>query len=270
MLEDLDQEIRDHIEQETLDNIERGLSPEEARHAALRKFGNVLLAREDARGAWTPVWLEHLLQDARYALRMLRRNPGFTAVAVLSLAFGIGANAAIFSFADALLLRPLPVPKASQVVTVVSHTPAGRFGRLSYPDFVDFRDKTRSFDGLVAYDLVSVGLADDSRAHSRLKMGFLVSGDFFRVLGVEPQLGRGFRPDEERVPGRDAVMVLAHEVWKSEFTADPSLVGHRLRLNGVDFSVIGVAPESFTGLDQYVRPAFFIPAMMGPTLLASS
>jgi len=155
MLEDLDQQIHDHLEQETLDNLARGLSPEEARHAALRKFGNVLRIKEDTRAVWTPVWLEQLFQDARYGLRMLRRSPGFN-------------------------------------------------------------------------------------------------------------------PDEERVPGRDAVMVLAYEVWKHEFAADSSVIGRRLRLNGLDFSVVGVAPESFTGLDQYVRPAFFIPAMMGPTLLLAS
>jgi len=205
-----------------------------------------------------------MLNDLRYAVRTLRQNPGFAFTAIVSIALGIGANATIFSLADGLVFRPLPVPKASQVVTLRSRTPTGTFGEFSYADYADFRDRIRSFDGLIAYQLAPCGFAADSKTQPRLKYGYLVSGNFFRVLGVEPRLGRGFRIEEDRVPGEDAVVVLAHDFWKNEYSADPGVVGRSVRLNGLDFTVIGVTPESFTGMDQLLRPAFFVPTMMGP------
>ena len=211
-----------------------------------------------------------MLNDFRYAVRTLRHNPGFAATAIFSIALGIGANSSIFSLADGLLLRPLPVPSALQVVTLRSRTPSGTPGNVSYADFVDFRDKNRSFDGLVAFALTRIAFAPDRQVQPELKTGMLVSGNFFRVLHVEPQGGRGFKPEEDQVPGRDAVVVLGHDFWKNQYGSDASVIGRSIRLNGVDFRVIGVAPESFTGMDQYVRPAFFIPAMMAPSLLTSN
>jgi hypothetical protein len=133
-----------------------------------------------------------MLNDLRYAFRTLRQSPGFALTAIVSIALGIGANSAIFSLADGLLLRPLPVPNPAQVVTLRSRMPSGTFGEMSYPDFADIRDKNRSFDGLVAYQVAPCGIALDARAQSQLRFGFQVSGNFFRVLGVEPQIGRGF------------------------------------------------------------------------------
>lgn len=209
---------------------------------------------------------DFMLQDLRFALRTLRHSPAFALTAMVSIALGIGANSAIFSLADGILLRPLPLANASQVVTLRSRTPSGTFGEISYPDFADIGNKNRSFDGMVAYQLAPCGLKADAKAQSQLKVGFQVSGNFFRVLGVEPQFGRTFRPDEGQAPGRDAVMVLGNDFWKSDFAGDPAVIGRHLRLNGVDFTVIGVAPKSFTGLDQFIRPAFFFPATMGPTI----
>src|ERR1700733_4352196 len=142
-----------------------------------------------------------MLNDLRYAIRILRQNPGFALTAIVSIALGIGANATIFSLADGLVFRPLPVPNASQVVTLRSRTPNGTFGEISYADYADFRDTNRSFDGLIAYQLAPSGFARDSKAQPQLKYGLLVSGNFFRVLDVEPQIGRGFRLEEDRVPG---------------------------------------------------------------------
>ncbi|MGA3205114.1 MAG: ABC transporter permease [Bryobacteraceae bacterium] len=207
-----------------------------------------------------------MLNDLRYAVRTLRQSPGFALTAIVSIALGIGANSAIFSLADGLLLRPLPVADASRVMTLRSRSPSGTFGEMSYPDFADIRDKSQSFDGLVAYQVAPCGIAADSRAQSQLRFGYQVSGNFFHVLGVEPQLGRGFKPDEDKAPGRDAVIILGYDYWKGDFAGDPSVVGRHIRVNGVDFMIIGVAPESFTGLDQFIRPAFFIPAMMGPAI----
>jgi len=207
-----------------------------------------------------------MLNDLRYAIRTLRNSPGFALTATISIALGIGANSTIFSLADGLVLRPLPVADSSHVVTLRSRTPSGTFGEVSYPDFADFRDKNESLDGLVAYQVAPCGFAADSKAQSQLRFGFQVSGNFFRVLGIEPQFGRGFRPEEDRVPGRDAVVVLGHDFWLSEFAGDRSVIGRHIWLNGLDFTVIGVAPKSFTGMDQFIRPAFFVPAMLGPRL----
>jgi putative ABC transport system permease protein len=210
-------------------------------------------------------------QDVRYALRLMWRNPAFTAVAAGSLAIGIGANAAIFSLADAMLLRPLPVARPSQIVCVRSQVPNNPFGAsyasVSYADYLDFRDKSRSFEGLVAHDVISAALAPRAGELPRLTLGMLVSGDFFRVLGVEPRLGRGFRPEENEAPGRNPVAVLGHGTWQTAFGGDPDVVGRTIRLNGVTLTVVGVAPASFTGTDQYVRPAVYVPLMMAPALL---
>jgi hypothetical protein len=188
-----------------------------------------------------------MLNDFRYALRTLRQNPGFALVAILSLALGIGANSAIFSFADALLLRPLPVPQPSRVVSVVSHRRAEGFGGLSYKDYIDFRSKSRSFEGLAAFQLIRVGFAAGKDALPQTKAGFLTSGNAFRALHVEPELGRSFRPEEDQVPGRDAVAVISHDLWQSEFASSQDVIGKTIFLNGISFTVIGVAPEAFTG-----------------------
>jgi predicted permease len=217
------------------------------------------------------IWLEHLWQDVRYGCRMLARAPGFTAVAILSLAIGIGANSAIFSLADALLLRPLAVARPGEVYAVGSTMAIEALGASglasSYRDYVDIRDRSKSFAGLAAYSEVTAGFASRPGAVSSLKMGMLVSGNLFRVMGVPPALGRDFLPEEDRVPGRDAVIVLGHALFKQEFGSDPSVVGRRVDLNGRPFTVIGIAPSQFTGLDQYVRTDFFVPLMMSAQLL---
>lgn len=214
--------------------------------------------------------MSYMLHDLRYALRSLRHNPGFAFTAIVSIALGIGVNSAIFSFADGMMLRPIPVPDASGVYNLRSRTPSGTAGNISYPDYVDFRDKNQSFSGLVAYNLTILGFAPDQKTQAQMKVGLAVSGNFFQVLGTEPQLGRGFRPDEDKVPGRDAVVVLGNDLWKNEFHSDPSVIGRHIRLSGLDFTVIGVANESFTGVDQYIRPAVFFPAMMAPAFNPSS
>ncbi|MFL6352911.1 MAG: ABC transporter permease [Bryobacteraceae bacterium] len=207
-----------------------------------------------------------MLQNLRFASRMLRKNPGFTLVAVCSLAIGIGANSAMFSWADALVLRPLPVLKPSEIVTVRSSSPSDPSSNLSYRDYVDFRDRNRAFDGLLAYSLAPFGLSDKPEALPHLKYGLFVSGNFFHVLGIGPMLGRGFRSDEDKVPGRDAVVVLSHDLWTSQFAADPAVIGRKVRLNGTEFTIIGVSRERFTGMDQYFRPALFVPLAMSARL----
>lgn len=207
-----------------------------------------------------------MLQNIRFALRMLRKNPGLAIVAVCSLAIGIGANSAIFSWGDALLLRPLPVPHPSAIVAVRSSSPSNASAGVSYRDYVDFRDRNRTFSGITAYSLAPFGLAQKPNATAEVKYGLFVSGDFFTVLGVRPVLGRDFRPEEDRVPGRDAIVILSHDLWAGEFASDPSIIGKKVRLNAVEFTIAGVTPESFTGIDQYFRPALFVPLAMAPRI----
>ncbi len=164
------------------------------------------------------------------------------------------------------MLRPLAVANPQAVVSVRSRTPSGGVGDVSYPDYLDIRERSTAFEGMVAYQVAPCGVAMMPRAQSQLRYGFQVSGNFFRVLGTEPKLGRGFTPEEDQVPGRDAVVVLSHDYWRSDFGGDKAAVGRHIRLNGVDFTVIGVAPESFQGMDPFLRPAFFFPAMMGPKI----
>jgi len=216
------------------------------------------------------VFLERLWQDLYHGSRMLAKNPAFTVVAVISLAIGIGANCAMYSWADALLLRPLPVARPGDVISVGTKVSLAGFSSLvnSYPDFRDLRDRTQSFDNLTAFTSVTVGLTDKPDALPQMKFGVLVTSNLFAVMGVEPELGRSFRPDEDLVPGRDAVVVLDHSLWAQQFSADPSILGRKVRLNGIEFTVVGVTPERFTGLNQMIRPAFYAPLMMFPRLSA--
>jgi predicted permease len=216
------------------------------------------------------LFLERLWQDLYHGGRMLAKNPAFTVVAVVSLAIGIGANCAMYSWADALLLRPLTVARPGDVVTVGTKVSLAGFTSLvnSYPDFRDLRDRTRSFDNLTAFTSVTVGFATKADATPLMKYGMLVTSNLFAAMGVEPELGRSFRADEDQVPGRDAVVVLDHSLWEQQFAADRSILGRKVRLNGIEFTVIGVTPDRFTGMSQLIRPAFYAPLMMYPRLAA--
>jgi predicted permease len=218
-------------------------------------------------------WLEHVWRDLRHSGRVLARNPGFAAIAVLSLAIGIGVNAAIFSVADGLLLKPLPVARPDEVFTVGSTSSLDSLGSSalvsSYPEYVDIRDRSKSFDGLVAFADFRAGVAAEPTALPALKMGMLVSGNLFAVMGVEPTIGRSFRPQEDQVPGRDAVVILGPTMWAREFSSDPSVIGRTIRINGIPFTVIGIVPPTFVGLDPYVRSDFFVPLMMSQRLLGN-
>src|SRR5438552_10241287 len=229
------------------------------------------MTNESRGSVWGLVWLERLWQDIRYGCHMLAASPGFTSVAVLSLAIGIGANCAIFSFADALLLRPLPVARPSEVLTVGSRSSVEAFNASSlvssYRDYVDIRDRNKSFEGLAAYSYLTVGFATDPTATPKLKLGMMASSNLLPLMGVEPTIGRTFRPDEDQVPGRDAVVVLGRAMWEQEFGSDAGVLGRNVRLNGVPLTVIGVAPQSFTGMNPVVRSDFFVPLMMSPRVI---
>jgi len=203
---------------------------------------------------------------------MLAGNPGFTVVAVLSVALGVGVNAAMFSFHDAILLRPLPVRDPGSLVTinVAAVDDPALVGRLSYLNYRELRDKSESFDGMIAHQLQLFSFARSREATREMRMGMVASGNLFSVTGVAPMLGRGFLPEEDSVPGRDAVLVLGYDFWKNTLASDASILNSNVLINGIDFTVIGIAPESFTGMDQYVRPAFHVPLMMASRLVVTA
>ena len=212
--------------------------------------------------------LDTIWQDVRHGTRMLAKHPGFSLVAVLSIAIGVGANTAMFSVADGLILRPLQLPDPSGLVTISGVSPTGDVDAsgTSYPDYADLRDRARSFTGLAASNGVTAGIARDRDQSAQGRFGQAVSTNFFDVLRVQPALGRGFRPDEGRVAGRDAVVVLSHETWTEQFAADPGLVGQEIRLTGRPFTVVGIAPEGFKGAEFFLTPAFYVPLAMLPAL----
>jgi predicted permease len=208
-------------------------------------------------------------QDIRYAARILLKNPGFTLIAVLSLALGIGANSAIFGLADAILLRPLPILAPSSVLNIGTTTLDNPYGGVSYPNYLDLQAKSQSFEGMIASALSTVSVATAAKALPQVYFGLLVSDNFFQALGVQPALGRGFLPEEGKVPGRDAVVVISDDLWQTQFAKDPSVIGRSIRIKGIDFTVVGVAPPTFTGVDLYIHPAVYVPAMMSQRLDAA-
>src|SRR5215471_18645819 len=261
--ERLREEIAEHIALQTEENLRAGLSPIEARRQAMLKFGGVEAMKQDYRAERGLPWIENLLQDVRFSIRSLRRTPGLAALVVITLALGIGMTSGPVSMVDALIFRPYPVPDSSRVVTLVGTTHDRSFEDFSYREYLDIRDKTQSYDGVIANAaLEAVGFSAEPGATPRVRGGMMVSGNYFRVLGVEPRLGQGFRDDEDQVPGRDAVVVLGPDFWKHEFASDPSVVGRKVRLNGAEFTVIGVAPDTFPGMMILYRPDFYMPLAM--------
>jgi len=261
--ERLREEINEHIALQTAENIRAGLSPVEARRQALLKFGGVEAIKQDYRARRGLPFVENVVQDVRFALRSLRHTPGLTAFVVMTLALGIGMTSATFSMVDALIFRPYPVPHPSKIVTLVSTTHDTPFDDFSYREYLDIRDKTKSYDGVVANaDMEAVGFSAEPGTTPRIKGGMMVSGNYFHVLGVEPRLGHGFRQDEDQVPGRNPVVVLGPDFWRHEFASDPSVLGKTILLNGTKFTVIGVAPDSFPGMLTFGHPDFYMPLAM--------
>jgi hypothetical protein len=193
------------------------------------------------------VFSSMFFRELRHAVRTLARTPGFTAVAALSIALGIGANTALFSFHDAILFRPLPVDDPDRVVTLNVARPDDPpfLVRLSYPNYRDLRQQARSFEGLVAFELSTFSFGRSRDAVRDMRLAMMVSDNFFDVLGIQPALGRRFAPGEGSVPGRDAVVVLGHDFWHNTLAADGSVLNSVVLINGIDFTVIGVAPARF-------------------------
>ena len=257
---ELQEEIQAHLEMKAADLGDP--------NAARRQFGSTALVFEDARSAWRWPGLEALWQDLRYGSRMLLKAPGFTTVAVLSLALGIGVNTAIFSLVDKVLIRKLPVEEPDRLVVVSASRREGVSTTSNYPDFADYRERNEVFEGLVCYYQRAFTLSEGGQ--SERIQGMIVSGNYFTTLHVRPALGRDFLPEEDKTPGAHPVVVLSYGLWQRRFGADPSLVGKAVNLNGHRFTVVGIAPSEFSGTIAGSRPDVYVPIMMLGQLLPSS
>jgi predicted permease len=256
MAEELESHLQMHIE----DNLRSGMSPAEARRQALVKLGGLEQVKEDCRDAWSVRFISEVFQDIRYGLRQLRRNPGFTAVAVLTLALGIGANTAVFSLIDAILIKTLPVWKPEQLFLFRWESPHVITDDLPYPLFDQIRSNTHVFQAMSA--LYNLDLATSVDGKPALATGQLVSGNFFAMLGVRTIAGRAFSLEEDRIPGGDPVAVISYRYWKRQFGLDPSAVGKTITLNGWPFTVVGVTGPNFNGVSVGASPDIWVPMMM--------
>jgi putative ABC transport system permease protein len=247
-------ELESHLEIETDEHIARGMAPDEARYAAERKLGNRLLIREEVYRMNTIGWLDALWQDLRFGLRLLARTPGFTAIAVLSLTLGIGANTAIFQVMDAVRLRALPVSHAEQLVEVRIARPRSRSGNffshyaeLSNPQWEQIRARQEGFSGVLAWAPQSLGLSAGGEV--RKAEGLVVSGNFFEVLGVPAARGRVFADADDRRGCAATSAVISHAFWRREYAGDPAVLGRQIRLDNHLFDIIGVTPPAFFGVE---------------------
>jgi predicted permease len=244
MEEELDDEVRFHLEREIQENTDRGMSPEEARCAAFRSFGGVERVKEESRDERGIRFLEEIWQDLRYGGRMLRTNPGFTSIAVITLALGIGANTAIFSVVNAVLLRPLQYSDPDRLVQVWQNFPqlGANQVTVSAPEFLDYKGQNRVFERMAAFrpqGYILTGGSEPERI-----FGARVSADLFPLLGVAPALGRTFLHEEDQIGGPRAV-ILSHGLWQRRFGSDATLIGKSLTLDGESFTVVGVMPPGF-------------------------
>ena len=238
-LSGLSEEIQDHIERETNENIERGLAPEEARRVAERKFGNATRVEEDTREVWGIVWLEQLWQDIRYGLRALWRNPGFTAVVILTLALGIGMSTAVFSVVNSVLLRPLAYPDAERLVwlTDYDYLYEHRDNYVSRPAFMQWKEQARSFEAMAAYGNQDLALiANDQSSQERVAS---ITDDFWSITGGRAKVGRLFGAGEAKA------IVLSYALFERRFGADPAVIGKTVTINGHAFTITGVLEPQF-------------------------
>ena len=276
----LDAELRYHMERQIEQNLKNGMNEEEARYAAMKSFGNVDLSREECRDARGVNFLENLLRDIRYSLRLLKKNPAFTLIAILTLSLGIGANTAIFSLLDAVLLKSLPIKEPDKLVLfgraaesggLTRAFPDGSWSLFSYPFLQDERQRKDIFSdvaGLLSITWTVHGKVNSGSSESepeRLEIQ-LVSGSYFSVLGINPSLGRLINDDDDKTVGLSPVAVVSHALWQQRFGSDPNLIGKTISIDKTQYSIIGVGPKGFSGTTVGVAPDLWIPLAMEPQL----
>ena len=258
------EEIQAHVDLLTERNIAAGMLPHEARNAALRQFGGIEQTKEIAREQRVWRWADEFVQDIRYGARMLRRTPGFSILAILCLTLGIGTNAAALSWIEGILIRPYPlVAHQDRMVALSGTTRGGERGGLSYPDFLDFEKNSTLFESFIVDRIMGTTLSVGDRAER--SVGGIVSANYFDALDVRPILGRGFRPEEGTGRNAHPVTVISYLTWKNRFKGDPDIVGKTQFMNGVQHTIIGVAPEKFHGTFIGVSFNFWVPTSMQET-----
>jgi predicted permease len=277
--QEIDEELRFHLEQRTAENLAAGMAPEEAAREARKRFGNLQSVREECREKRNASFGETTLQDVRFGARMLRKNPGFTTIAVLSLALGIGANTAIFSLLNAVLLRSMPVHNPQELRSlnwVGSDLKVDRASQqshktqtgltvnntFSYPTYLEFRDQARCFSDLSAFfRLGQLSVVSGDQAFSTA--GLMVSGNFFKTLGLEAIAGRTLLPEDDH-PAAAPATVISYACWQSKFSGDPDVLGKAVAVNQHSFTIVGVLPEKFHGVHAGMAPEFYVPMSAQP------
>ncbi len=252
--DDMEEELRSHIQHRADDLQRSGLTRSEAEWRARIEFGGRVRFKEECKEALGGNFIQTLMQDARFALRMLRKSRGFTIAAVVTLALAIGANAVVFGILNGLILRPLNVPQAEDLYGTAYGDGSGF---QSYPNYVDLRDRNRSFDSLAAFKFVSAGL--DRGNDAAAATGYATSGNYFDVLKTQPYLGRVFHSSDEHGRNSAPYLVLSYTCWHSRFGDDRGVVGRVVQIDKHPFTVIGVAPPQFRGTLLFISPDFFMP-----------
>ena len=262
LFDELSEEMRLHLEERVEQLTCEGLSLEEAQRRARIAFGNPTVIEERSREVWQWPTLESIAADLRFAVRQLRRSPGFTIAATLTLALAIGANAVVFSILDAFLLRPLNVARPASLYQLQHGSEISSY--QSYPDYLDLRDRNHSFDSIMAFTADEVGL--DAGGDPTEVWIEEASGNYFDALGLQPYLGHFFHSGDERAANSAPYIVLAYDYWHTHFQNDPSVVGRVVRLNRHPFTILGVAPPAFNGTLMFFHPALFVPLVEHPAL----
>jgi len=261
MEREMDSELRFHLDMEAKKNMQRGMSEKEARLAALRSFGGVELTKEQCRDERGGRFIETTLQDLRYGARVLRRNPGFTLVALLTLTLGIGANTAIFSVIYGVLMRPLPYADGNRLVILHQQAPLARVDNMGFSvkEINDYREQAQTLDEVVEHHSMSFILLGGEEAQ-RVQTA-VVSANFFDMLGIKALYGRTFLPSDDE-KGADAVLVLSYNYWKQQYKSDPNIIGRVFRMNDKPHTVVGVLPP----IPQYPSESdVYMPTVACPT-----
>jgi macrolide transport system ATP-binding/permease protein len=263
--QELTDELRDHLEQQIKENLAIGMSPEDARYSALRAMGGMAQIEQQCRDARGGNVMENLVQDLRYGVRQLWRSPGFSALAILCLTLGIGANTAVFSWIEGILFRPYPAVAHQEKLLALAGTARGESGAtgISWPDYLDLQRSCTLCDAFFVSKITGSTLDIGDRAERTT--GSIVSANYFDAIGVHPVLGRGFEPGEDAGSDAHPVAVISYQLWRNRFKSDPQIIGKTQRLNNVPHTIVGVAPEGFYGTFVGWAMNFWVPASMEET-----
>src|SRR6516162_5099392 len=258
--QDLGEELQFHLQSQIDENVARGMNPQEARRAALHALGGVEQVKEACREARKMNLIENFVRDLRLGLRMLRRNPGFTVLAILCLTLAIGANAAVFSWVEGILLRPYPLVSNQERLVALAGTVRGERDETSWPDLLDVQRSCNLCQALFVSNITGATVSVGERA--QVITGSIVSANYFDAIGVHPVFGRGFEPGEDTGRNAHPVLVISYHLWQTRFNGDPEIIGKTQRFDNVVHTIVGVAPEGFYGTFVGREMEYWVPASM--------